>query len=292
LPDVNQQEAYKEDAVRVSALLSQLEGEKMVVLEPEFNKNIIVKDAQTQHQFASILKGAITQLRAENEDLLIGLSMMDTGKRDARVVDTCGYDNCALGDKTAWEKPEIIFNDLLSGLDFVAFNQALASFSRDYDNPGGWDSPNPRIYSNDELGVEYFAQRMVNLTRYLKEKYHRAVFLPYIGIATATWNDTSMNGEVDPWEINKNGWNYMAGNIYRSLKEQHSALEDAGLFGYAPMALFDDPRHDYGGYQYFMNNEYHLGIVATSAVDEYSMAADGNLSFKSDILESLFGSVE
>ena len=56
------------------------------------------------------------------------------------------------------------------------------------------------------------------------------------------------------------------------------------------MALFDNPRQDYGGYQYFNNNEYHLGIVGSSAIDEDDIAPYGDLQFKGEILESIFNS--
>ena len=48
------------------------------------------------------------------------------------------------------------------------------------------------------------------------------------------------------------------------------------------MELFDNPQHDKGGYQYFINNEYHLGIVGTSAVDETDKYLMG------DIVDVLF----
>ena len=292
LPSQDQIDAYANDVALVSAMLAKLSGEMMLVLEPEFNKANIVKDEETQHAFASILEEAMATLKRENPTLLLGLSMMDTGKRNVNEVESCGYEQCALGDKEAWAEPETIFTDLLEGLDFVAFNQMLASFGRDYANPGTWDEPNPRVYSNEELGMDYFAERMVNFSAFLHEKYQKPVFLPYMAIATATWSDSNEDGIVDANEVNKDGWTSQAQTVYGAMRAKQSDLLSAGLFGYATMALFDDPRHDYGGYQYFMNNEYHLGIVATSAVDEVDVAAYGDLEEKGNILESLFGSVE
>jgi len=72
------------------------------------------------------------------------------------------------------------------------------------------------------------------------------------------------------------------------LSELRPELQKNGLFGFAPMALFDNPRHDYGGYQYFMNNEYHLGIIGSSATDEVDAGAYGDLNFKGSILEYIY----
>jgi hypothetical protein len=54
------------------------------------------------------------------------------------------------------------------------------------------------------------------------------------------------------------------------------------------MELFDNPRHDYGGYQYLMNNEYHIGIIGSSAIDEVNTASYGDLYFKKYILKYIF----
>jgi hypothetical protein len=55
------------------------------------------------------------------------------------------------------------------------------------------------------------------------------------------------------------------------------------MFGYSVMELFDNPRHDYGGYQFFINNEYHLGIIKSSAIDEEDNATNGDIEFKIDL---------
>lgn len=61
----------------------------------------------------------------------------------------------------------------------------------------------------------------------------------------------------------------------------------------AAMALFDDPQHDAGGWQYFMQNEYHLGLIKTSAIPAQSAAAFGDLQPKTssggqNVLQNLF----
>ena len=54
------------------------------------------------------------------------------------------------------------------------------------------------------------------------------------------------------------------------------------------MALFDIPQHNYGGYQYFMQNEYHLGIIKSGAVDEIDIALNGDINQKRDIFIHIF----
>ena len=54
------------------------------------------------------------------------------------------------------------------------------------------------------------------------------------------------------------------------------------------MMLFDHPQHDYGGYQFFMRNEYHLGIIATSAEDEIDEHLYGDIEPKGRVLRYIF----
>ena len=290
MPSEQKRDDYAQDNIRVADLLSKLDGKKIIIMEPEFNKQDVIKDEATQHKFASILSKAIDIVKAQNpDDLLVTLSMMDTGSRG--VTDTaskCGYENCSLGDNYAWKKPEIVFNDLLDKLDFVSFHQMIAQFSRDHTNPGGWDTPNPRKFTDDEIGIDFLADRVVNLSKFMHEKYHKPVFMPYITVATGTWKDINNNHKIEDNEIDYYGWNQKAERTYKRLNELKIRLRENGLFGYSVMALFDNPRHDYGGYQYFMNNEYHLGLVGSSATDEIDIASYGDLKFKGKILETIF----
>jgi len=289
MPDENKKRLYQEDNIRVAEFLSKLHGLKMLIMEPEFNKQPVLKSEETQHEFASIISNAIDIIKAENPELLISLSMMDIGSRGVSNTATkCGYENCSLGDKYAWEKPQIVFNDLIDKLDFISFHQMMGQFSRDYNNPGGWDTPNPRKFSDEELGIEFLADRISNFSKFLHDKYNKPVFLPYIGITTATWDDANSNNKIEDSEIDYNGWVDRADSVYRKLAKLKPQLKANGLFGFAPMELFDNPRHDYGGYQYFMNNEYHLGIIGSGAKDELSIASYGDLHFKGHILDYIF----
>ena len=289
MPSREREEEYALDNSRLARFLEQLQGKKMLIMEPEFNKQSVLQDETTQHHFAHILSQAIETVKVKNPALLVALSMMDTGSRNVNeATPSCGYEQCALGDKKAWGEPSIVFNDLLDRLDFIAFNQMIGQFSRDYANPGDWEHPNPRVYTDEELGIDYFPERMVHFSQFLHEKYHKPVFIPYMTIATATWEDANHNASIEENELDANGWLGKAEMVYRRMGEMQEELQESGLFGYAPMALFDDPLHDYGGYQYFINNEYHLGIVGSGAKDEHDKATHGDLQFKGTLLESIF----
>ena len=290
IPDSAKKEAYAIDNVKVANFLNELNGTKILIMEPEFNKNVILESEENQHLFASILGSAIDVVKANCSDILFSLAMTDTGNRGVNsIYEKCGYENCSLGDKYEWGRPKIIYDDLLDKLDFISFQEMVGEFSRDPSNPGDWENPNPKIYTDDEIGIDFLAQRISNFSAFLNATYNKPVFLPYVAIATATWNDSNANNVIEDSEINHDGWVSKANATYQNLNEMKQTLKDNGLFGYATMELFDNPRHDYGGYQYFMNNEYHLGIVGSGAIDESDAVADGSLYFKGDILEAIFG---
>ena len=289
LPSDEEQSKYKDDNKKVADFLNKLNGTKLLIMEPEFNKENIVSSEDTQHQFASIIADAIDSIKAGTNDTLFSLAMMDTGNRgENETYEKCGYENCSLGDKYEWGRAEIVYNDLLSRLDFISFQQMVGQFSRDPSNPGTWDEPNPIAYSDSDIGIDNLSKRVFNFTKFLQDKYNKPIFLPYITVATATWNDENSNDKVESSEINPNGWTNKAETLYQELREMQSELQEKGLFGFAPMALFDDPQHDIGGYQYFMQNEYHLGIVSSGAKDATDVATNGNIVSKENIIHSLF----
>ena len=267
-------DAYYEDVKRVKALLAQLDGTKMLIMEPEFNKENILKNPT---DFIDVMRTAIDIVN--DKQTLISLCMTDTGNRSVdETYDKCGYENCSLGDKYEWGLPENIYNVLLNRLDFISFQEMVGQFSRDPSDAGTWDEPNPIAYTNANIGIDNLAKRIDNFASFLKEKYNKPVFLPYITIATATWSDENNDSIVDTDEINSTGWEDKANSVYQE-------LNSTNLFGYAPMALFDDPNHDAGGYQFFMDNEYHLGIIKSDILEGQ---LTGNISPKKTILENIF----
>jgi len=267
---------YIADTNKLKNFLEPLQGEHFVILEPEFNKPSIIDNPINQTKFISAIKQSATILKKQNRKL--SLCMMDTGSRDINSINNCGYENCSYGDKSEWSKVLPIYNALLDDIDFISFQQMIGEFSRDDNDPGTWDNPNPKAYTNEELGIDNLAKRIDNFATYLKNQYHKPVFLPYIAIATATWNDDNNDNIIDDNEINASGWIQKAQNVYRD-------LNSSSLFGYAVMELFDNPTHDDGGYQYFMKNEYHLGII-TSDINNSQLT--GNIKFKGDILNNIF----
>ena len=274
--DENDVSDYLADVDRLKSFLSNLNGEKIVILEPEFNKENILNNEAQRNLFINAISNAIDKLK--NLRVKISLCMMDTGRRDENSVDTCGYSNCALGDKSEWSRADSIYNSLLSKLDFISFQEMVAQFSRDPSNPGTWDNPNPISYNDSEIGINYLSKRVENLAKFLKERYNKPVMLAYSAIATATWSDNDSDGVIDNDEINTSGWVEKASNFYKD-------LNTTNLFGYAPMMLFDDPNHDKGGYQFFLQNEYHLGIIST---DVNNSQINGNLKFKDSIIDYIF----
>ena len=270
---------YLIDINRVQTFLSTIKGEQLFILEPEFNKDTLLNDATNQTNFIDTIKKAIDIIKQPSRK--ISLCMMDTGSRDLNNTDdSCGYENCALGDNQEWDRVESIYNSLIDDLDFISFQQMVGQFSRDPSDPGTWDDPNPKAYSDDEIGIDYLSTRIDNFASHLKLRYNKPVFLPYITIATATWDDSNgdNDGEIDQDEIDPNGWVTKAQNLY-------SDLNSSSLFGYAIMELFDNPTHDDGGYQFFIDNEYHLGIV-TSDINNSQLT--GNIQFKGEIVDKIF----
>jgi len=266
--------AYYNDAKRVKEFLSKLHGKKLLIMEPEFNKENILQDSAS---FIKVMKTAIDILK--DKETLLSLCMTDTGNRSVNeTYDKCEYENCSLGDKYEWLRPKEIYDALLDKLDFISFQEMVGQFSRNPSNPGTWDEPNPIAYSDDDIGINNLATRIDNFAKLLKETYNKPVFLPYITIATATWSDENNDSVVDTDEINITGWEDKANLVYQE-------LNSTNLFGFAPMALFDDPSHDAEGYQFFMQNEYHIGIIKS---DEIEGQLNGNISPKKNILENIF----
>lgn len=289
MPTQSDIDAYYANNQKVADFLNKLDGEKIIIMEPEFNKNAIVATQQSQQAFASIISNAITNIKENTPDTLFSLCMTDAGNRgENSTYSSCGYENCALGDQYSWSKPETVYNALLDKIDFVSFQEMVAQFSRDPHNPGTWSQPNPKAYTESEIGINSLAQRINNFTAFLHEKYNKPVFLPYMTIATATWNDANANKQIEEDELDLAGWENKASQVYQDLVDMRGELQSNGMFAYAPMALFDDPSHDKDGYQYFMNNEYHLGITKTGAKDGIDERLHGDLYPKGNILDFIY----
>jgi hypothetical protein len=291
MPTSSEIAAYRADTQRVANLLGQLNGTKMLVMEPEFNKDSVMATTTTQRTFANILIEAIGTIRNQNSKLLVSVAMTDQGRRSLYSVSSgCGYSTCALGDQSEWSKLDYFYNYIASHIEFISFYQIVGQFSRDHANPGSWSSPNPKASSAEEVGIDYLPARIVNLTKFLRDRHHKPLFIPYIAVPTATWSDSNNNDTIEASEVNPNGWVGKAENTYRGIMARKATLQSYGLFGFATMELFDNPRHDIDGYQFLMNNSYHLGIVGSSATDEVDIATYGDLEFKGTILNAIFGS--
>jgi hypothetical protein len=284
MPTQEEIDTYYTDVQRFTDLIKGVNGHKIVIMEPEFNKQPVLNDPTTFINFISI---AIDTVKTNDKNTTISLCMTDTGNRSStRTYESCGYTNCALGDKSAWDSTKPIYEALIDKLDFISFQQMLGQFSRDPSNPGTFSEPNPTTYTEEDLGIEYLHQRIANFGQYIYDTYQKPAFLPYIAFATATWEDANSDGTVQTNEVNTSGWEQHASNFYEAL--EHDTLRKHNLFGFSVMSLFDNPAHDKGGYQYFMQNEYHIGIIKSSAVDDVDNGTNGDIVGKGTILESVF----
>ncbi len=282
LPTETEIQEYKDDNKRFKEFLDKIDGMKFVIVEPEFNKQIVIDNPQ---EFTDMLSDTLDTLK--DDTTMLSLCMMDTGNRGVtQTYEKCGYENCALGDKYEWGLSKPIYDALLPKLDFISFEEMLGQFSRDPLNPGSWDEPNPIKYTDDELGIYQFSSRLENMVTYLYELYKKPIFLPYMAVATATWDDKNDDGVLDDDEVDKSGFETQANQIYKDINK--TILQQKHLFGYSVMELFDEPNHDIDGYQFFMNNEYHLGVIKSSATDGVDDATNGDIEFKKDILDSIY----
>jgi hypothetical protein len=283
-PDDEAQQAYLEDAQRLGEYLATIPGPKFVNLEPEFNKQAVLESAETQQAFIQLMKQAIQRLKTADPQIRVSLTMLDHGRRESHdTSSSCGYANCALGDQQAWAETAALFNGLTNELDYLSFQQMVGQFSRDPLNPSTWDAPNPKAFSDDETAIDVLAQRLANFASYLHQTYHKPVMLPYVGIATATWQDDNNNGKIDSEEIDPNGWTPKLIQFLSDLRSPaiERQFKNAQTLGIAMMELIDHPQHDGGGYRFFLENENHLGMAATGAQSGVDAQPDGDLQIKS-----------
>lgn len=293
VPSGEDLESYYKDNQRVSQFMQKLKGTKLFVMEAEFNKDEIIKNEMTLKAFGDIITQGIDTIEQNVSDIYFSLCMTDKAIRGSNVtLASCGYENCALGDQYSWSKTDYIFHYLKDKISFISFQEMIAQFSRDPDFPGAWGRPNPRAFDEIDSGIYHLDERIVNLSRFLYNRFKKPVFIPYMTIPTATWTDHDSSGTIDRDELDEEGWVYTAERVYRGLKSRQESLKESGLFGYMPISLFDDPRQDFGGYQYFINNEYHFGLIQTGAEDEVDKYIHGDLEFKGNLLEEVFGVVQ
>jgi hypothetical protein len=280
MPNDDEISQYYKDTQKFVDYISTLKGKKIVIVEPEFNKNIVLNNQDNADKMAQVYSNAIDIIKTLS-DVEISLCMMDTGNRGVyETFEKCGYKNCALGDKEEWSRSEIIYNQLLNKIDFISFQEMVSQFMRDPSNPGSNDNPNLKVYTADEIGVDFLADRINNFSNFLTNKYHKPVMLAYVSIASGVWNDINGDLKIEDDEFSPNGWDLKIDNFYNNMRNLEANLSKNNLLAYIPMALIDDPVHDINGYQAFNRNEYHLGLVSTSAKDENDTALYGDLKCK------------
>jgi hypothetical protein len=189
------------------------------------------------------------------------VALTDNGLRRADQPDDV-YGTKAYGDSYGWTLSRPLLEVLRPDLDFVGFQQIIAQFHRDPENP-----ERPVSNSPEDIGLRQVPERMVNYARYLHKQLGIPVFVPYLGMPTATWTDSDGSGRIERGEIDGDGWVEEVGRVLSRLHDLEADMRAAGVIGQGTMMLFDDPVHDLGGYQYLLQNEYALGLVATGARD-------------------------
>lgn len=255
---------YLKNSIKVGEFLSKLKGNIAVVMEPEFNK-VWIKDKTKAKKFASILSKAIENIKSK-ADVLISIGLMDTGRRDG---------NYKFEDINEWNISSNVISYLEDKLDFITISELVSDFHKD-------TSKFPQNFVVKHTYDEtYLDKRIANWSSFLNQKYMLPVLLGYIAIPEDSWNDLNGDNQVQPNEILKNGWINNSVRIYYHLKRDQKELFKYGLIGFAPMALFDDPQHDINGYQYLSNNEYHIGLIHTDALDGVDLHRKGKFFLKS-----------
>ena len=252
---------YLEDASRLGKFISNLKGTVAVVIEPEFNKPSITTSSKNSKIFASILKEAMKRIKSEKSDVLLSICPMDTGKRSS-LTNYGGYKRDSLGDKYEWSLFFPIIDELKDEVDFITFNTVVGQFSKD---PSKFPSSELISYTKEQMGLKDLPKRIENFSSFLNEHYYLPVLLGYITFPETGWKDLNGNNLYDDGELIKDLWLDEVVALYHRLKRNVKSLYEHGLFGFAPVELFDDPDHDMTGYQFFSENEYHMGIIATNA---------------------------
>lgn len=259
---------YSDHGLRLGRFLGQFDGDVLVVMEPELNKSTTQDWPEfghiiREHGIAAIRAGVAetNQATGRQTEVLFGAALNDNGQRSAELDDSV-YGSKAEGDSYGWTLTDPLMEALLPDLDFIGFQELIGQFHRDPASDDG-------VISETEisLGLDAFPQRILNYSAYLHQKTGLPVFIPYIGLATSTWEDRNGNGAIDDGEIEKLGWEREVGKTLSELRDLDEELRAAGVVGMGTMMLFDDPAHDLGGYQYLLDNEYAIGLVATNAED-------------------------
>ena len=154
-------------------------------------------------------------------------------------------------------------------------------------------------WSSSDIGIDHISNRLENYATYLNKAHNRPVYIPFLAFATSAWKDENADEIINPNEVERQGWIDEAGRALAEIRNRFQRLHDAGVFGISAMMLFDDPARGFDGDQFFQQNEYAMGLVATSAKNGVpGEPLGGTLHFKKssgidrNFVELLFGDDE
>ena len=278
---------YERSSYRLGQMLGKLQGDILIVMEPELNKRSVLdwkafpelirtKGIMTIDRSVKLVKPKRTFFfqKPKKRRVFYGIAVTDTGSRDSKGEDRV-FGQKSLGDSQAWQSFHPLLEPLADDLDFIAFQEMIGSFSRDPKQ-----LHRIRKYTVKELGMADLDRRIENFAHWLHQRYHHPVLLSYIALATGTWQDKDRDHKVDADEVNPLGWVDVVAETYAKISKRYRSYASSGLFGLAPMMLFDHPSHDIGKFQYFDRNEYTFGLIATDAIAGIHSPLGGHWHYK------------
>lgn len=154
-------DAYLQDLQRFTAFIQQIKGEKLVILNPEFNQNGI----GAYEPFNDLLIESM-QIVRQAPDTLVSFCVGDFG--DYRRV----------RDLQNWKSfhPSIV--RAAREADFISFQEMRA------------------VTRNSLQGIEQTAYRSLEFARYLKETYDKPTFLAYLALSSYGEQGEAVQEEV------------------------------------------------------------------------------------------------
>jgi hypothetical protein len=263
-----ERDTFAKHSSRLGRYLGQFDGDILVVVEPELNKpsieawpefGLLLRQAGIAHLKAGV--AATNAATGRQTRVFVGTALTDNGLRDERLPDEV-YGTKAHGDSYGWTLSRPLLEVLRPDLDFIGFQELIGQFHRNHDIPDQAVAESP-----ESLGLNELPTRIVNYATYLHEQLGLPILIPFIGLATSRWDDFNSNHQVDQGEVIKLGWEEEVGRVWAGVRNVFLDLHEQGVIGLNVMMLFDDPVHDLGGYQYFLQDEYAIGLIATNAVD-------------------------
>jgi len=219
-----QKNAYLADIKRFSHFIASLSGLKLVALEPYVNS---AKITATPKTLIATLQEALKIVKSENSYTLYSVVMRDSGYRSSTSsYNVCQYSKCSLGDKSSWAEVKKIYDGLSGDIDFIAFEERVASQMRDA------NTLQMHYYSDAMIGIDDLPQRIDNLATYLKEQFKKPVMLLNLSISSKKF--------ANQMSYDNSSWADKFEKVYSDVNGSDIfALNGAALFSQTSSPLLD-----------------------------------------------------